>query len=58
MVRRWFVDGIAGAATSGAAIVVGQLAMRGGVDDWSLPAIVALFSFVVYPEFARRARNR
>jgi hypothetical protein len=57
-VRRWLLDGVAGAGLAALAIVVGQLATRGGVADWTLPAVVAAVSFVLYPLFARRARRR
>jgi hypothetical protein len=56
-VRRWLLDGVAGAGLAALAIVVGQLATRGEVD-WTIPAVVAAVSFVLYPLFARRARRR
>ena len=52
------LDAVVGAVLGALAVVVGQLATRGGVTDWTIPAVVAVASFVLYPVLTRRARIR
>jgi hypothetical protein len=55
---RWLLDALVGAALGALAVVVGQFATKGGVSDLTVPAAVAIASFILYPVFSRRARRR